>query len=77
MEVMRNITVQNVARDYFGSLAYRNLSDVSKQSYAYNIETALNTRVEGQLLGYMKANTLRIPTAQKAYHRWAERKGGK
>ena len=77
MEVMRNITVQNVARDYFGSLAYRNLSDVSKQSYAYNIETALNTRVEGQLLGYMKANTLRIPTAQKAYHRWAERKGKK
>ena len=75
MEVMRNITVQNVARDYFGSLAYRNLSDVSKQSYAYNIETALNTRVDGQLLGYMKANTLRIPTAQKAYHRWAERKG--
>ena len=74
---MRNITIQQVTKDYFESLAYRSLSEVSRKSYAYNIEVALNTRVDRQLLGYMKANTLRIPTAQKAYNKWAERNGKK
>jgi integrase len=67
------IKITTIVDEYYQSLAFRSLAQVTQKDYRYCLNTMLGTQLPRVKFASANISTITPPYAQAAYNQWAER----